>query len=214
MSNIHEPIEIILVDKIACLKKYKIKEFSIEHLYKKCGFKNDNNFQAICEWKVSINNIHFIRLYGKSKGKANYENKYEFPHPFNTLLFGTAVLVGFNESNHPCSISLDEWNNAIIIINKGIFDLAKTKEEDDHEIDELELIPDKYKTKQGYLKDGFVIDSESDTEHSNDDVWVDVADADADANEDEDEDEDADIDINNILEKLQEEEIQEEEYRY
>ena len=60
MSNIHEAIEIILVDKIASLKKYKIKEFSIEHLYKKCGFKNDNNFQAICEWKVAINNIHFI----------------------------------------------------------------------------------------------------------------------------------------------------------
>jgi len=210
MSNIHEAIEIILVDKIACLKKYKIKEFSIEHLYKKCGFKNDNNFQSICEWKVKLNNIHFIRLYGKSKGKANYENKYEFPHPFNSLLFGTAVLVGFNESNHPCSISLDEWNNAIIIINKGIFDLAKTKEEDDNEIDELALIPDKYKTTQGYLKDGFVIDSESDTEHSNDDVWVDVGDEDPEV----DADDDADDDINNILEKLQEEEIQEEEYRY
>ena len=210
MSNIHESIEIILVDKIASLKKYKIKEFSIEHLYKKCGFKNDNHFEVVCEWRVKINNIATIRVYGKIKGKVNYENKYEFPHPFNTLLFGTAVLVGFNESNHPCSISLDEWNNAIIIINKGIFDLAKTKEEDDNEIDELEIIPDKYKTKQGYLKDGFVVDSESDTEHSPDDVWVDVGDEDPDA----DTDADDDIDINNILQKLQEEEIQEEQYQY
>ena len=210
MSNTHESIEIILVDKIATLKKYKIKEFSIEHLYKKCGFKNDNHFEVVCEWRVKINNIATIRVYGKIKGKVNYENKYEFPHPFNTLLFGTAVLVGFNESNHPCSISLDEWNNAIIIINKGIFDLAKTKEEDDNEIDELELIPDKYKTKQGYLKDGFVVDSESDTEHSPDDVWVDVGDEDPGA----DADADDDIDINNILQKLQEEEIQEEQYQY
>jgi hypothetical protein len=37
--------------------------------------------------------------------------------------------------------------------------LASTAKEDEDEMDELALIPKEKKTKDGYLKDGFVVDS-------------------------------------------------------
>ena len=47
----------------------------------------------------------------------------------------------------------------------GFEDLSATAEEDENEIDELANVPKEKKTKQGYLKDGFVVDS-SDAEEA------------------------------------------------
>ena len=44
----------------------------------------------------------------------------------------------------------------------GFEDLASTAFEDENEIDELANVPKEKKTKQGYLKDGFVVDSDAD----------------------------------------------------
>ena len=41
----------------------------------------------------------------------------------------------------------------------GFEDLAATAKEDEEEEDELANVPKEKKTKQGYLKDGFVVDS-------------------------------------------------------
>jgi hypothetical protein len=51
--------------------------------------------------------------------------------------------------------------------------------EDENEIDELENVPKEKKTKQGYLKDGFVVDSDGD-----DDDEYETEDEDSDAIED------------------------------
>ena len=40
--------------------------------------------------------------------------------------------------------------------------MADTIEEDENEEDELEDVPDDMKTKHGYLKDGFVVEDDSD----------------------------------------------------
>ena len=40
--------------------------------------------------------------------------------------------------------------------------MTSTAIEDENEIDELENVPKEKKTKQGYLKDGFVVDSDGD----------------------------------------------------
>ena len=44
----------------------------------------------------------------------------------------------------------------------GFEDLDATAAEDENEEDELDDIPDSMKTKEGYLKDGFVVDDPSD----------------------------------------------------
>jgi hypothetical protein len=52
----------------------------------------------------------------------------------------------------------------------GFEDLAATAIEDEEEEDELENVPQKYKTKQGYLKDGFVVDG-SDSDDDDDEEY-------------------------------------------
>jgi len=57
------------------------------------------------------------------------------------------------------------WNKIYEKLFGGFEDLAATAAEDDAEEDELANVPKEKKTKQGYLKDGFVVDS-SDTEEN------------------------------------------------
>ena len=42
------------------------------------------------------------------------------------------------------------------------------QDDDENEIDELEAIPDSMKTQDGYLKDGFVVGSDADSEEDED----------------------------------------------
>ena len=49
-------------------------------------------------------------------------------------------------------------------------DLSKTAEEDENEIDELESIPTDLKTKEGYLKDGFVVEDNTDSPNNESDT--------------------------------------------
>ena len=183
-------MNIILIDKEGILNNQKIKEFKEENLFKKCGFKNDNNFSMIHCWKLTTcGDIACIKLFAKNKGKSTYENKYDFPHPVNTLLFGNSILVGYSCDNIAMPLSIPIWEDAIIEINKGFDNLDKLAEEDENEEDELALVSSDKLTKDGYLKDGFIVDSDTD-------------------NNDNDEDE---IDLIN---ELQQGEIEEEEYQY
>ena len=56
------------------------------------------------------------------------------------------------------------WNKIYEKLFGGFENLAVSCLEDEYEIDELDLIPADKKTKQGYLKDGFVIDSDDNEE--------------------------------------------------
>ena len=110
-------------------------------------------------------------MYGKLDGKANMENKYDFPPPVDKkLYFGSCALVGMlredsNNRSH-INLSLELWNKIYEKLFGGFEDLAVIGADDDDEEDELENVPKKMKTKKGgYLKDGFVIDS-SDTEEA------------------------------------------------
>ena len=104
-------------------------------------------------------------MYGKLDGKANMENKYDFPPPVDkNLYFGSCALVGMirDDSNNRSyiNLSIELWNKIYEKLFGGFEDLALTCAEDEDEEDELDNIPKSMKTKQGgYLKDGFVVDS-------------------------------------------------------
>jgi hypothetical protein len=88
---------IILVDKFGKLKtlQVNIKDFNKNDLYKKCGFKNDSNFSKQNVWKVHIDKQKYaVSVYAKTDGRANMENKYDFPPPIdNNLFFGTCAIL-------------------------------------------------------------------------------------------------------------------------
>ena len=167
-----QSLTIIIIDKGASLKTLTVKDYKVEELYKKCGFKKADGFNLQVEWPVKLDGQRFlIQMYGKLDGKANMENKYDFPPPVDkNLYFGSCVLVGAlrdddNTRSH-INLSIELWNKIYEKLFGGFEDLALTCTEDDNEEDELANVPKNLKTKKGgYLKDGFVVDS-SDTEEA------------------------------------------------
>lgn len=163
-------VAIIIVDKGGSLKTLAVKVYNVEELYKKCGFKKSDGFNLQVEWPVKLDGQRYlIQMYGKLDGKANMENKYDFPPPVDkNLYFGSCALVGMirddtNNRSH-INLSIELWDKIYEKLFGGFEDLSSTCKEDEEEEDELENIPNNMKTKKGgYLKDGFVVDS-SDTE--------------------------------------------------
>ena len=171
------PLNIVIVDKTATLKSLSVKEFSESDLYKKCGFKQPDKFEKRNTWNVkypsgSTGKRYHVSLFAKNIGRANSENKYDFPPPVDKeLYFGSCALIAktknvdgtFSHTN----LSVELWEKIYEKLFGGFEDLAVTALEDENEIDELENVPKEFKTKQGYLKDGFVVDDSNDDTESN-----------------------------------------------
>lgn len=149
----------VLVDKTGVCKATTLKESNLEYYAVKCSFKNTKHFEKRTTWKVKVKGVSYeIDLYAKDDGRANNENKYDFPPPVDTVLyFGSCLLVNRDEDG-VADLSVEEWNMVYERLFGGFEDLTASIEEDEHEEDELDYIDDEMKTKQGYLKDGFVVD--------------------------------------------------------
>jgi hypothetical protein len=161
-------ISVIIVEKGGSLKSLTIKDYKEEDLYKKCGFKKPDGFSKQTEWGIKLEGKKFVvALFAKTEGKANMENKYDFPPPVDTILFfGNCLLVSSVKKDDGSfgivSLSVEQWDKMYEKLFGGFEDLTATCAEDEAEEDELDSIPASKKTKQGYLKDGFVVDSDSD----------------------------------------------------
>jgi hypothetical protein len=160
------PLSIIIVEKNGSLKILSVKEYNVNELYKKCGFKKADDFVLQTEWNVKLlGQKYTIAMYGKLDGKAGSENKYDFPPPIDTkLFFGNCALVGYirDDTNNRSlfNLTLELWEKMYEKLFGGFENLDVTNYDDEDEEDELENIPTSKKTKKGgYLKDGFVVDS-------------------------------------------------------
>ncbi len=173
-------VNIILVDKSGDLKLCKYNVDKGDELYKKCKFKKQDNFEKRTTWKTKKNKYDFssVSLYSRDTGKANTENKYDFPPPVDTpLYFGVCALVANDENDDCIDLSIEAWETFYEELFGGFENLADTAAEDNNEEDELESIPAEMKTKSGYLKDDFVVEdnqvengsTESDEEEYDDD---------------------------------------------
>lgn len=163
-----QTLSIIIVDKSATLKSLSIKQFNPEELFKKCGFKKADDFEKQVEWKIKTNgNKYLVEVFGKTEGRANNENKYDFPPPIDSkLFFGTCAIIAKIENEglwDYTNLSLDLWEKMYEKLFGGFEDLTANALEDEVEEDELENVPKEKKTKSGYLKDGFVVDDSSET---------------------------------------------------
>jgi len=218
-----QPLTIILVEKTGELKTLTVKDYKEEDLFKKCGFKKADDFEKQVDLPVKIDGQKYtITMYGKTEGKANMENKYDFPPPIdNKLFFGCCVLVGQirDDTNKKSliNLSLELWTKIYEKLFGGFTDLTatnantKTEEEDDDlEEDELDTVVKSKKTKAGgYLKDGFVVDDDLEED---DDMSGSSDESDDDAGDDVDTN-DAGADDGLILEDIGSE-LSEEDYDY
>jgi len=157
---------IIVVDRNGELRTSEIKEHTPLELAKKCRYKTTAGFALRAEWAYSGSDPEkfIVELWAREDGAAGQENKYEFPPPVDTILFfGACALVAkdMTPQHNIIPLTLDKWDKMYNFLFGGFDTLANYDDEyDDDEYDELDSIPAHRKTKDGYLKDGFVVDAE------------------------------------------------------
>ena len=105
---------ILIVEKGGNLKSLSVKDYQEGELFKKCGFKKADGFSKQTDWTIKLSGSKYIvSAYGKTEGKANGENKYDFPPPIDNLLFfGSCALVCHKVEGSTtaiCNLTLDLW---------------------------------------------------------------------------------------------------------
>ena len=155
-------------------------------LSKKCGFRNPEGFSCYHTWRYRNKHRHpftiagnsiateipkyiYVDIWAKTDGRAGQENKYELPPPIDEqLIFGNMALVARIDKENAIHLTIELWNKIYEALYGGFEDLASTAVEDENEVDELDSVPACKKTSSGYLKDGFVVEDDSeDTPRSN-----------------------------------------------
>lgn len=167
---------ILVIDRTGSVKELSSKTYEEDNLYKKAGFKTPNDFHMHHVFEVNMNEVDYrIRLYGKIKGKAGQENKYDFPPPVDTMLFfGSCLLVNVNEHGHAMNVSSVEWKQIYEKLFGGFEDIGDndTEESDELDLESEELIAELgtvQLTKEGYVKDNFIVDDELEEEEEEED---------------------------------------------
>jgi hypothetical protein len=152
---------IVVVEKTGELKVREYKSTNTDELYKKCNLKKPDGFDKVIEWGYSKkgDNPVTVELWARSDGQANQENKYDFPPPVDSeLFFGSCALLSRDSSMKIVDLTVEKWNKIYEHLFGGFETLADNADEDEEEEDELENVPSSMKTKDGYLKDGFIIE--------------------------------------------------------
>jgi hypothetical protein len=183
---------IIVIDKSGNAKQQKILDTNVDNLYKKAGLKSADGFKFQTEWKVEFENKKYcVKLYAKKDGKAGQENKFDMPPPVDsTLFFGNMVLVNM-ENGQMRDLLLDQWNQIYEYLFGGFEDLGEDDDDEDEmdtddEIEQMESAISARKgeqvaikrTKQGYAKDGFIVDDDEDEEDQESDEATDYTETD------------------------------------
>ena len=180
---------ILVVEKTGVIKEVSIKSFLQEELYKKAGFKNADGFKSVHSWTMEIDGKSTtISLYGKSTGRAGQENKYDFPPPVDTVLFfGSCILVSnVSPDGKTCDdLNTDRWEAIYEALFGGFEDIGDESEESEDDVDS-----DVPRTKDGYVKDGFIVDDDDEFDEDDDEDT-----------EFESEEEDAEVEMEPVIKK-------------
>ena len=172
-------VSLVLVETNGSLKTMKAKELSLDTLYKKCGFRVNDDFICRHTWKgVKIKQeastgtdadggvggggapSYTVSVWAKKTGKANFENKYDFPPPIDKdLFFGTCAIVRTSDDGSAfLDLTKETWLKIYEKLFGGFEDIG---DEDEYSEDELANVDPSLLTANGYLKDGFVVSDKS-----------------------------------------------------
>jgi hypothetical protein len=164
---------VLIVERNGELRPSEIKEHIQLELAKKCKYKTSAGFEVRAEWAYSGPDAEkfIVELWAREDGAAGQENKYEFPPPVDTILFfGACALVAKDMSpqHNVIPLTLEKWDKMYNFLFGG-FDTLTNCYDDDDEYDELDSVPAHRKTKDGYLKDGFVVDEAEEDDDEDED---------------------------------------------
>ena len=161
---------VTIVEQNGSLSEKSVKDLQEDIYYKCCSYRKSEGFEKRTEWKVDIEKKKLkVEVWSRNDGKANTENKYDFPPPIdNDLYFGKCLLVCYEKSKL-CDLSNKLWLKVYEHLFGGFESLGEEEEMSDDE-EELEGKP---VTKEGYLKDSFVV-SDNDSEEYDLDLELDL----------------------------------------
>ena len=182
---------LVIIEKSGSLKEQKVKDLTRDTIYKKCNFRKSEGFELRNAWLVKDKDVHIVELWSRDSGKSGTENKYELPPPIDTpLYFGNMAAVGVNSKGELIDLTIPVWKRVYEHLFGGFEDLGDESEEESE--DELDSVPPEKKTKNGYLKDGFVVDPED--EDSDEESYEESEEESASESEEEEDDEDMELD--------------------
>ena len=178
MSSSSTKTSIVIISKSGSLSECVVEtktETTIDELTillsKKCGFRNPDGFSCYHTWRyknksssspASASKYIYVDIWAKTDGRAGQENKYELPPPIDELLiFGNMALVARIDKENAMNLTVELWNKIYEALFGGFEDLTSTAHDDENESDELDSVPACKKTNSGYLKDGFVVEDDS-----------------------------------------------------
>jgi hypothetical protein len=152
-----QAVSIVLIETNGNIKTLKTKEIANDTLYKKCGFRVSDDFICRHTWKVTVDGEQmYIAVWAKKTGKANFENKYDFPPPIDKdLFFGTCAVVRITaDGTGFLDLTKELWLKVYAQLFGGFEDIG---DEDEYSEDELANVDPALLTAHGYLKDDFVV---------------------------------------------------------
>ena len=155
----------VIIDKYGKISEEKLKDNSLQTIAKKCKFRKYEDFKLRQTWKLKLNKkLVYVSVFAKNNGRANNENKYDFPPPLdNELYFGSIAIVCHTDKdlNNLIDFNKSLWKNVYEKLMGGFEDLSKEEEEEEEEEEEVD--PSQL-TKHGYKKDNFIVDESEESE--------------------------------------------------
>ena len=150
---------VTIVEQNGSLSEKSVKDLQEDSYYKCCSYRKRDGFEKRTEWKVDIDKKKLkVEVWSRNDGKANTENKYDFPPPIdNELYFGKCLVVCYEKSNL-CDLPNKLW----LKIYEHLFGGFESLGEEEEMSDDEEELAGKPVTKEGYLKDNFVVSDDDD----------------------------------------------------
>ena len=156
---------VVIINKGGTVKTETIKAINVSELYKKCKFRKPDDFKKRHTWKYENK---WVSVYAKDKGRANSENKYDLPPPIDNELYFGSLIVIMHKNETPVNDEVYDLTKEIWLkVYEKLFGGFEDLGDEDTESEE-EDIPDHMKTKEGYLKDGFVVSDDIEEEDEED----------------------------------------------
>lgn len=139
-------------------QKITKNDIESEKIFKLCNYKSPSGFEQLHCFTIGENGAgNGYEVYGKKTGRANSENKYEFPPPIDTELYFGSLCILKRENSEIIDLTVDEWSNVYESLFGGFEDIEDSDEE--RSLDTEVYSSDEY-TKEGYHKDSFIIDDD------------------------------------------------------
>jgi hypothetical protein len=148
-------VKVIVINRHGDLKVANYEGESDTELYKIAGAKKATDFKLSGNWQLenTKGKLYNYCVYGSIVGKANYENKYEFPPPIDNVLFFNSCIVAKKKNDTLKSLTVEEWEDIYDTLYGGFEDLDESDEESIDDDDDGAP-----RTKTGYVEDDFVVE--------------------------------------------------------